>query len=92
MTILTRTYAPTVLLNPPKDAKNKKQKAEPAPKVVILEGIVQGSRLTLESALMGYLMELKNSPLFDQPTVNKKSFEFSGNDEVLLFTAKLNLI
>ena len=74
-----------------KEAKKKKRKAEPLPKVVILKGIVKGTRLSLESALAGYLMELKNSPLFDQPTINKKSFEFSGNDEVLLFTAKLNL-
>ncbi len=77
---------------PPKDAKKKKQKAEPPPKVLILEGIVQGDRLSLESALAGYLMELKNSPLFDRPTINKKSFEFSKNNEVLLFTAKLNLV
>jgi hypothetical protein len=77
---------------PQKDAKKKKQPAEPPPRVVILEGIVKGSRLSLESALAGYLMELKNSPLFDQPTINKKSFEFSGNDEVLLFIAKLNLV
>ncbi len=77
---------------PPKGAKKKKQKAEPPPKVLILEGIVQGDRLSLESALAGYLMELKNSPLFDRPTINKKSFEFSGNNEVLLFTAKLNLV
>jgi type IV pilus assembly protein PilM len=77
---------------PQKDTKKKKKQAEPPPKFVILEGIVKGSRLSLESALAGYLMELKNSPLFDQPTINKKSFEFSGNDEVLLFTAKLNLV
>ena len=77
---------------PPKNVKKKKKQAESSPKVVIIEGIVKGSRLSLESALAGYLMELKKSPLFEQPTVNKKSFEFSGNDEVLLFTAKLNLV
>ena len=79
---------------PPKEEKNKKQKAAPAPppRVLILEGIVQGDRLTLESALAGYLMELKDSPLFDQPTISNKSFAFSGNNEVLRFTAKLNLV
>jgi hypothetical protein len=76
---------------PPKEAKSKKQKAEQLPKILILEGIVQGDRLSLEAALQGFLMELKDSPLFDQPTINKKSFEFSGNNEVLRFTAKLNL-
>jgi hypothetical protein len=78
---------------PPVEAKNKKQKekVKPPPKILILEGIVRGDRLSLEAALAGFLMELKNSPLFDQPTINKKSFEFSGNNEVLRFTAKLNL-
>ncbi len=76
----------------PKEAKGKKQKAAPPPpKILILEGIVQGDRLSLEAALAGFLMELKNSPLFDQPTLNKKSFEFSGNNQVLRFTAKVNL-
>jgi hypothetical protein len=37
-------------------------------------------------------MELKDSPLFDQPTISNKSFAFSGNNEVLRFTAKLNLV
>ena len=77
---------------PPKEEKNKKKPAPPQPKVLILEGIVEGDRLTLESALAGYLMQLKDSPLFDQPAVSNKSFAFSGNNEVLRFTAKLNLV
>jgi multisubunit Na+/H+ antiporter MnhC subunit len=78
---------------PPAENKGKKQKQEvkPLPKILILEGIVQGDRLSLEAALAAFLMELKNSPLFEQPTINKKSFEFFGNNEVLRFTAKLNL-
>ena len=75
-----------------KKKKKTKRQAEPPARVVILEGIVKGSRLSLESALAGYLMELKNSPLFDQPTISKKSFEYQGNDEVLLFKARLNLV
>ena len=70
----------------------KKKTAEASSRILILEGIVQGDRLTLESALAGYLLELKNSPLFDQPNINSKSFEFSGNNEVLRFKAQLNLI
>ncbi len=73
--------------------KGKKKKTEEAPsRILILEGIVQGDRLMLESALAGYLLELKNSPLFDQPNISSKSFEFSGNNEVLRFKAQLNLI
>jgi len=70
----------------------KKKKAEAPSRTLTLEGIVQGDRLTLESALAGYLLELKNSPLFDQPNIINKSFEFSGNNEVLRFKAQLNLI
>jgi type IV pilus assembly protein PilM len=59
---------------------------------VILDGIVQGNRLILESTLAGYLMELRNSPLFDQPNVSKKSFERFENREGLRFTARLKLL
>jgi type IV pilus assembly protein PilM len=80
---------------PEKDKKGEKGKKKPADapsRILILEGIVQGDRLTLESALAGYLLELKNSQLFDQPNISSKSFEFSGNNEVLRFKAQLNLI
>ena len=59
---------------------------------VILDGVVQGNRLVLESTLAGYLMELRNSPLFDQPTISKKLFERFENKDGLRFTARLNLI
>jgi hypothetical protein len=70
----------------------KKKAAGTSSRILILEGIVQGDRLTLESALAAYLLELKNSPLFDQPNISSKSFEYSGNNEVLRFKAQLNLI
>ena len=76
----------------PQDTKQKKAGPVATSKVLILEGIVQGDRLTLEATLAGYLMELKNSPLFDQPDISTKSFEYSGNNEVLRFKARLNLI
>jgi hypothetical protein len=59
---------------------------------LILDGIVQGDRLILESALAGYLMELRNSPIFDQPSISKKSFERFENKEGLRFTARLKLL
>ncbi len=77
---------------PAKQQPQKGKKAQGPPKILILEGIVQGDRLMLESALAGYLLELKNSPLFDQPNISSKSFEFSGNNEVLRFKAQLSLI
>ena len=59
---------------------------------VVLSGVVRGDRMILESTLAGYLMELKNSPLFDKPTISKKSFERYQGVEVLKFTARLKLV
>ena len=59
---------------------------------LIIDGIVQGNRLVLESTLAGYLAELRNSPFFDQLTINKKSFEPYENEEGLRFTARLILL
>jgi len=74
-----------------KGQKNAKQKG-PDNKTLVLDGIVQGDRLILESTLAGYLMELKNSPMFDQPTISKKSFERYQDNDVLRFTARLKLL
>jgi type IV pilus assembly protein PilM len=60
-------------------------------RIIVLDGIIQGERLNLESILAGYLMELDNSPLFDQPSINRKSFEIYEKREVLHFTAQLVL-
>jgi hypothetical protein len=70
----------------PVDKKPKKVRE------LVLSGIVKGDRLILESTLAGYLLQLKNSPLFDKPTINKKSFEQNNGVEVLKFTARLKLI
>ena len=59
---------------------------------LVLSGVVRGNRLTLESTLAGYLLELKNSPLFDKPTISKKAFERHEGAEVLKFTARLKLV
>ena len=48
--------------------------------------------MTLESSLAEYLIALKNSPLFDEPTINKKSIEELNNQSVIRFTAQLNLV
>jgi type IV pilus assembly protein PilM len=68
------------------------QKNESSKKILVLDGIIIGDRLNLESRLAEYLMELKNSPLFNQLAINRKSFEFYENREVLRFTAVLNLV
>jgi type IV pilus assembly protein PilM len=68
------------------------EKKEDVKKFLVLEGMVQGNRLNLESGLAGYMMELTNSPLFEQPTVDQKSIELFRNKEVLRFTAQLNIL
>ena len=74
-----------------KGQKKGKQKG-PDNKTLVLDGIVRGDRLIPESTLAGYLMELKNSPMFDQPTISKKSFERYQDNDVLRFTARLKLL
>jgi type IV pilus assembly protein PilM len=75
-----------------KKGKGKKDEDTNSNKTLIIDGIIQGDRLRLEWTLTEYLEELKNSPLFDQPAINRKSFEFYENREVLHFTAQLKVI
>ena len=75
-----------------KKGKKKGKKKGPDNKTLVLDGIVRGDRLILESTLAGYLMELKNSPMFDQPTISKKSFERYKDKDVLRFIARLKLL
>jgi Tfp pilus assembly PilM family ATPase len=58
---------------------------------MILDGIVFGDRLTFDAGLGEYILRLKNSPLFERPTVKSKTFEFFENKEVLRFRVHLNL-
>lgn len=74
------------LNNIPGDKKGEKNRD------LVLSGIVRGDRLTMESTLASYLMDLKNSPLFDKPALSKKSFERYEDQEVLNFTARLILL
>lgn len=70
------------------DNKNPKKEKE---RNLVLEGYVFGSRVTLESSLAGYLINLKGSPLFDEPTIEEKSMDFYDKREVLRFRAQLKL-
>lgn len=74
--------------------------ASPAPagkpqtlkKMLVLEGFVFGERTTLEADLAAYLMAFKNSPLFKQTTISKKSLEMIDNQPVIRFTAEIELV
>ena len=67
-------------------------KPEPAKKSVIVDGVILGDRTTLESDLAAYLMALKNSPLFKQPTISKKSLDMMDNQPVIRFTAQMDVV
>jgi Tfp pilus assembly PilM family ATPase len=67
-------------------------KAQPLKKMLVLEGVIFGERTTLEADLAAYLMAFKNSPLFKQTTISKKSQEMIDNQPVIRFTAEIDLV
>jgi hypothetical protein len=67
-------------------------KTEPPKKVLILDGVIFGDRTTLEADLASYIMALKNSTLFKQATISKKSIETMDNQPVIRFTAQMDLV
>lgn len=67
-------------------------KPEAPKKILILDGVISGERTTLEADLAAYLMTLKNSPLFKQPTISKKSLEMMDNQPVMRFTAQMDVV
>jgi hypothetical protein len=69
-----------------------KAKPESLKKVLVLEGVIMGDRMSLESDLAGYLMTLKNSPLFKQPTITRKAVDVLDNRQVMRFTAQMELV
>ena len=61
-------------------------------KILVIDGIVYGERLTFDSLLSGYIVKLKSSPMFIDAVVKKKSYEYFENQEVLSFTAQLKML
>jgi len=61
-------------------------------KLLVIEGIILGDRLTSESLLAGYLIKLKSSPMFGKPVIKKKYYDVFEDQEVLRFTAQLELV
>lgn len=85
--ITTRLGSPAA----PAAAAKAPGKAEPPKKVLILDGVIFGDRATLEADLAAYLMALKNSALFKQASISKKSLEMMDNQPVIRFTAQMDL-
>lgn len=59
---------------------------------VIIEGLIFSEAKDFETMLTSYLFSLKNSPLFDRPSVSSKRIEYYNNQEVLRFSTRLELI
>ena len=61
-------------------------------KSLVLQGIILGTRMEMETSLAGYLLNLSNSPLFDEPVINQKEVGYYYDKEVMRFTAQLKLL
>ncbi len=59
---------------------------------VTIEGIVFGTPGSFETSLTGYMLSLKNSPMFSRPNIQNKQIEYYNDQEVLRFKAKLEII
>jgi hypothetical protein len=58
---------------------------------VVLEGFISGNRLTLESSLAGYIIQLQSSPVFRQVTIQKNNIERLQQKDILRFTINMKL-
>ena len=59
---------------------------------LVVEGIIDGNRLSLESSLASYLIKLQESPIFRQVAVQKNSIERIKKKDVLRFTINLGML
>lgn len=58
---------------------------------LIVDGLVLGDRLALDAVLAEYMMDLDNSPLFQKPSIEKRTVETIEGDEVLRFAVRLTM-
>ena len=58
----------------------------------MVTGVIFTDPAGFETALTSYLLNLKNSPLFARPALKNKRREFYDNQEVLRFSAKLDVL
>lgn len=71
----------------------REETAEKKPRrVLAIGGVIRGERLNLEPMLAAYMVKMKSSPLLAEPRIVDKSFEMLGGNEVLRFTAELEII
>ncbi|MBW1842010.1 MAG: pilus assembly protein PilM, partial [Deltaproteobacteria bacterium] len=61
-------------------------------KILLLDGIVLKGQVPYEAALAGFIVKLKKSPIFGESSINQRSFGYIEDQEVLRFTAQLELV
>jgi len=71
--------------------KDKKEAVKSEVKNLTLEGLVFGDRGALESSLGGFIMKLKESPMFGQISIQKNSIEPFRKNDVLHFIIEIKL-
>ncbi|MEW6673276.1 MAG: pilus assembly protein PilM [Thermodesulfobacteriota bacterium] len=72
-------------------ASDKKTADKNVKKMLTLEGVILGDRLTFEASLASYLVNLKKSPIVSQAKIQRQAVELFENTEALRFTAQLEL-
>jgi type IV pilus assembly protein PilM len=72
--------------------KDRNTKTVTESRTLILDGVIFGSPNEFETMLSGYLFTLSNSPIFRKPSVQSKRIELYNAQEVLRFTAKVEIL
>ena len=73
------------------NTENHINKKKPAKAELLIEGLVFGKRLNFEAKLAGYLLKLKQSKLFCNPQIKRKTLEYYDDNEVLHFIVQLKV-
>lgn len=81
----------TADLSRPKGSSSLKE-SQGQKKLLKIEGVILGDRLNFEASLAGYLVRLKSSPMFSRATIKETDYVLFEGQEVLRFTAQLELI
>lgn len=72
----------------PDDGGAKKKNSD----TVIIEGLVFTDQNNFEAALTGYLLGVKNSPLFTSPSIQSRQVEYYNQQQVLRFKVGLEVV
>ena len=67
---------------------NSKTKTESS---LVIEGVVTGDKIHLETDLAGFMLTIDDSPLFKKPVVKNKRLQFLDDRQVLRFSIQFEL-